>query len=113
MPKFSVSNNGPRAQAIRIHGGTKTVRAGKIAEVDLPQAPDDEILSHFKALGVTFAEIKKKKVLPAPTDAKAEAEAAVKAAQEKLTAAGDDLAAKAEAETELRAAEAALAALAV
>ncbi|MCM2399807.1 hypothetical protein NBH20_01450 [Rhizobium sp. S153] len=114
MVKYAVSNAGLRAQAIRVAGGTITVKAGKSADVDLAQAPDDETVAHFKARGVTFVEVKKKKPVAPSSDASAAlaaAEAAVAVAQEKLVAAGDDLAAKAEAETDVKAAEAALATL--
>ncbi|EEE47813.2 hypothetical protein [Roseibium alexandrii] len=53
--KYSVSHKGEIAQAVKIFGGTKTVKPGtKNLVVDLPKQLTEEQVEHYKARGVTF-----------------------------------------------------------
>lgn len=111
-----ITNKGGRAQAIPMVGGSITVRPGRTVETAEKLRVDD-MIEHFKALGVTFSSGKEKTGKKAEAGgakdevALAEAEKAVADAEAAVTVAGDDLAKKAEAEKALEAAQAALAAL--
>ena len=117
MAKLVAINAGLRPQAIKVRGGTVTVKPNRRVDVEPKPDLDKETVARYKALGVTFEDAGKKK--KAATDNSASeksaalktAEDAVLSAMAKLEKAGDDMVAKAAAEDELKAAEAALAAL--
>lgn len=115
MTKFIATNSGPRAQIIRIAGGTITLKSGQtIDEVEPKPDLDDALKDHYRKRGVTFSVAERGKGKKAAVDAAAAikaAEDAVAAAKAKFEAAGDDMVAKAAAGDELKAAEAALAGL--
>lgn len=129
MTKLLATNNGLRDQAIKVVGGTVTVRSGKAIPVEPFPDLDDDMTAHYAARGVTFSSLKKAKA-DAEAKAKAEADAAAdKLAADQAAAAlaaaeqrvedalkasvdvGEDIVKKADADDEPKVAEAALAAL--
>lgn len=115
MTKFTATNDGPRAQIIRVSGGTITLKPGQsVDDVEPKPDLDDALTEHYRQRGVTFTTPGRGKGKRAAADVAAAiklAEEAVAAAKAKVDASGDDMVTKAAAEDELKAAEAALAGL--
>lgn len=138
MAKLIASNTGTRTQAIKVRGGSVSLRPNTSLPVEPHPDLDEEKTLHFASLGVTFsvpgekplaADAKGQKKAKRSTAAAADLAAAEKAAAEQAAAdlaaaekavadarelldvVGDDMVAKAAAEDELKVAEAALAAL--
>ena len=68
MPAYQVQNNSSRDKAIRVFGGTETVKSGGSATLDDAQELSEEQIKDFAFMGVIITLAGKAK--PAKTESK-------------------------------------------
>ncbi|MBB4005808.1 hypothetical protein [Allorhizobium taibaishanense] len=95
MASYDVTNNGFRAQAIRVRGGHCTIRPNRTETLTPDPALDDEDLERLTALDLVFERVLSAEEKAAQADAAAKAQAEKEATEKR---AAEEAAAKAQAE---------------
>jgi len=62
MPTYNVSNDSFRDKAIKVHGGSVVVKAGKSATIDTLKEFSDDKIEHYAGLWVVIKLAEKPKV---------------------------------------------------